>query len=205
MQSKLTKLEEDHKRSQLNILKLSDYIDELEAKAVENSLRMEAAYDKVSKLTALNEKSKQNADERIKSRDYVDLLNQEKSSLEKDNKQKDAKIKQLISKIQGLEILLTEQKDTLGLKEQIILNANKQLEILKKRLVTNNSPIRQKQNPSELIEILNKKNDNSESQIKMLKDIVKGLQKDIKMKQSEISRIKNSRFSPIQNHSPPRD
>ncbi|CAG9325914.1 unnamed protein product [Blepharisma stoltei] len=206
LQSKLYRIEEEHQKSQFHILKLSDYIDELEGRAAQNALKLESAYEKISFLTKSYDENKHIENERNNLKEVTELLSEEKNILEKENKQKDAKIKQQNSKIASTEKQLAEQSDTLSLKEQIIVNANKQIEILKKKLLS--SPPRNKQVPNEDYDTIKKKVENLESQIKLLKEVIKGLQSDIKRKQQEISKLRKAnsiRHSPIQNFSPPRD
>ena len=115
-------------------------------------------------------------------------LKSEKSNLDSQNRQKDLKIKNLSSKLSFYESQIQEKNKEILIKENELMNADRQMELLKKKL--NSSSTRIKQIAFEQIDSQKKKIENYESEISMLKEMIKSIQSELKYKQQEILNIK---------------
>ena len=73
----------------------------------------------------------------------ISHLNSEKQALESQSKSKDSKLKSLTSKLQFLETQLQEKNKEVLIKENEIINADRQIEILKKKINSSHSRIKQ--------------------------------------------------------------
>ena len=118
----------------------------------------------------------------------ISHLTSEKQALESQSKTKDSKLKTLTSKLQFLETQLQEKNKEVLIKENELINADRQIEILKKKI--NSSHSRIKQIASEQIDSQKKKLESYESEIKMLKDMLKSVQSELKYKQQEVLKLK---------------
>jgi hypothetical protein len=118
----------------------------------------------------------------------ISQLNQEKNGLENLSKQKESKFKTMAAKLQLLESQIQEKNKELLTKENELINADRQIDLLKKKI--NSSSSRIKQIASEQIDSQKKKLENYENETKMLKEMLKSVQNELKHKIQELQKLK---------------
>ncbi|OMJ83787.1 hypothetical protein SteCoe_15195 [Stentor coeruleus] len=193
-QAKISSFENQILNKKAKNRKLLNHCTDLEKKIKENSIRIQDLEYKLNQLiTELVSKNERLSIFEQDSKSYNDLisnLNQEKSILESSLKQKEARLKFLAAKINNLENQVTDKTKELLTKENELINSDMQIDILKKKINSNTSRI--KQIASDQIGTQKKKIESFESEIKMLKDMLKSVQSELKYKQQEILKIKKS-------------
>lgn len=205
-QAKISALEEQTSIRKAQTDKLIKYCTDLEQELKESSKTIQDLENKLNKLTYdLESKADKLNNIEQDSESYnsiISQINKEKIALEALVKQKDTKLKSLLGKVSTLENQIIDKSKEILAKENELMNADRQIDLLKKRVNTNSSKI--KQIASDQIEVQKKKLESNESEIKMLKEMLKSFQSELKQKQLEIQKYKKSpkKKEPVYEESP---
>lgn len=174
--------------------KLLNHCTNLEQQQKENSVLVKDLECRLNQLTTeLDLKTNRLTILEQDSQNYnslVSQINEEKSVLEATAKQKESRLKFLAAKINNLESQVANKTKELLAKDNELINADRQIDILQKKINSNTSKI--KQIASDQIGSQKKKIESFEFEIKMLKDMLKSVQSELKYKQQQILKIKKS-------------
>ena len=204
---KINELEEDMMNAKIQYENLVKYSTDLENKIKSSSVEIRSLEEKLFKYSkeasAKDNKISLLEEDQKSFNEIISQLNKEKFNFEALCKQKESKLKNISNKLNFYESQLQEKNKELISKENELMNADRQIDLLKKKI--NSSSSRIKQIATEQIDSQKKKLENNESEIKMLKDMLKSMQSELKYKQQEVLKYKKSsppKKDPLAGNSP---